>query len=224
MTGPAGVDRSGAGDEAISSALRELSAELHETRAPDDARADIVAHLDAARELVAEGRPRLRWYEAPDGEDRDRTRDLSVWSGVLNPVAPPMTVTTAERTDGTPCARGVVRLDRLREGPPRSVHGGVIAGLFDEILGSAQRLTGKVGAMTGRLTVRYRRPAPVDEELVFEAWVDDERTRRVTARAECRSGRDLVATAEALFLRVDYAAVEAGLRSTGPGRSSGPSS
>ena len=209
MSSRSGADRADQGDGEIARAIRDLSVALHATRVSASTRTEVITHLDKARELLARGRPRWRWYETPAGEGRDPTRDLSAWSGSLNPVAPPMTITEGVRSDGSACVVGRVRLDRLREGPPRSAHGGVIAGLFDEILGSAQRLTGHIGALTGRLTVRYRRPAPIDEELVFEAWIDDERTRRVMARAECRCRSEPVATAEALFLRVDHAAIEA---------------
>ena len=46
------------------------------------------------------------------------------------------------------------------EGPPTCVHGGVIAELFDELLGMSNILVGQ-GAMTGTLKIRYRRPTPL---------------------------------------------------------------
>ena len=40
------------------------------------------------------------------------------------------------------------------------MHGGVIAELFDELLGLSNILSGQ-GAMTGTLKIRYRRPTPL---------------------------------------------------------------
>ena len=46
----------------------------------------------------------------------------------------------------------------------RCVHGGVIAELFDEVLGAAN-IVADHGAMTGTLTVRYRKPTPLLADL-----------------------------------------------------------
>ena len=90
-----------------------------------------------------------------------------------------------------------------REGPPANVHGGIIAGLFDEVMGAATRLSGRAGAVTGRLTVRYRSGTPLDEDLEFRAWIGDERTRRVIIKADCRAvgSESVTAEAEAVFVR-----------------------
>ena len=57
------------------------------------------------------------------------------------------------------------------EGPPGSVHGGVVAAMFDEVLGMTQSLSGQPG-MTGTLRIRYRRPTPLHRELRFEGTLD----------------------------------------------------
>ena len=59
-----------------------------------------------------------------------------------------------------------------------------------------------LNVVTARLSVRYRRPAPVGEELVFVGWIDDEGDRRVIARATCHVDAELVAEAEAEFVRI----------------------
>lgn len=197
-------------DEDLAVALRALAEALHQTEA-DPARR-VAAHglLQRAHQQLADGERRLRWYER-DAESRARparNRDLSAWSGRLNAAAPPMTLEVAER-GGVPAIVGSVRLTRLREGPPGHVHGGVIAGLFDEVMGAAQRLGGGEGGMTGRLSIRYRRPTPLDADIEFRAWIHQERPRRMIIRAEAvvvAVGTDtdadtLTATAEALFVR-----------------------
>ena len=88
------------------------------------------------------------------------------------------------------------------------VHGGVIAGLFDEILAAGQGLTGERPGVTGRLVVRYRRITPIDTDLVFRSWVERDRGLRLDMRAECVVAATLdddqptrTADAEAFFVR-----------------------
>ena len=73
--------------------------------------------------------------------------------------------------------------------------------MFDEVLAVLQRDAG-VGGVTAELTVRYRRPTPVGAELRFAGWIDDDRGRSVVARATCEAAGELVAEAEARFVRV----------------------
>lgn len=185
----------------LAAAVRELAALVH-GRTLDEASAARARRLVAeAAELVAACPPRPRWHEGPDR--RARSAALSPFSGSLNVVAPPLTLDRVTLDDATPAIEGRVRLDRLREGPPHSVHGGVLAGLFDEVCGAAQRLTGRPGGVTARLLVRYRRPTPLDTDLRLVAWVADERTRRVHVRGRCEAGGVVTAEAEAVFVRVN---------------------
>lgn len=197
-----------ASDEDLADELRALARQLHEVHADDARRSAAYNLLRDAREQLSVGERRLRWYEehADAQGHRARNRDLSAWSGAVNTVAPPMRLEVGERA-GHPAMLGHVRLSRLREGPPGHVHGGVLAGLFDEVMGAAQRLGGGEGGMTGRLTVRYRKPTPLETDLQFRAWVHDERPTRVIIRAESVLAASLddtpvvTANAEAFFVR-----------------------
>jgi acyl-coenzyme A thioesterase PaaI-like protein len=52
------------------------------------------------------------------------------------------------------------------EGPPGAAHGGIVASYLDEILaGTVLRATGRSG-VTGELTIRYRRPVPVEAPVL----------------------------------------------------------
>ena len=193
----------------VAASLRSIGAQLHSRVMSDDACRAALEHLGAAATLLAGGERRLRWYEdADDPSTRARNRDLSPWSGLLNTVSPPITLEVGQLPDGRPAMLGHVRLDRVREGPPRHAHGGVVAGLFDEVMGAAQRLTGREGGVTGRLVVRYRKFTPLDTDLLFRAWIDDDRHRRVKVKAHCviaddtSDGSEVTAEAEAVFLRV----------------------
>ncbi len=196
-------------DDDLAGRLRDLAHTLHATAADETRRAAADDLLREATELLAVGERRLRWHEIDEITEgrRARSRDLSPWSGAINPVAPPMRIEAGERS-GQPCMVGRVRLSRLREGPAHGAHGGVLAGLFDEILAAGQSLTGVPGGVTGRLTIRYRDITPIDTDLVFRSWVERDRGVRLDMRAECVLAATVdddrpvrTADAEAFFVR-----------------------
>jgi acyl-coenzyme A thioesterase PaaI-like protein len=86
------------------------------------------------------------------------------------------------------------------EGPPRFVHGGVIALVFDELLGIANIASGCPG-MTGSLTIKYRRPTPLYAALRWEAWVEEVHGRRIRSRATVHHNGELCAEADGIFVQ-----------------------
>jgi acyl-coenzyme A thioesterase PaaI-like protein len=211
------------GDESDATTWRARAAELaDELRAIHEALAtrsfeagDLAAATASAREIRRrlEGPPRPRWYEGFEGVDhlsaeaRAAYLDQSPIRGRLNPVAPPLVVEPAEGPDGRRGIRARTRLSAVYEGPPHGVHGGWVAALFDDVLGSVLGLSREPG-MTAKLTIRYRHVTPVDEELAFEAWIHEERDQRLVARATCHAGETLTAEAEGVFVRVDFGEVQ----------------
>lgn len=123
--------------------------------------------------------------------------DQSPMIGLANPLAPPITIgRSGERT-----AFATVRFGSAYEGPPGTVHGGYVAAAFDEVLGFVQSLSGNPG-MTGTLTVRYRKPTPLHEELKFEAeWVRSE-GRKIFCEGKVFADGVLTAEAEAIFVSI----------------------
>jgi len=116
-------------------------------------------------------------------------------------------VTTGTDDDGQPVIVGEVLLDRSREGPPARVHGGYVAGLFDDVLSGVPSLVDAGPVVTGRLSIRYRHPTPLDVDLRFEARVVRHSGRRLVARACCLApradgGQEVTAEAEALFVSI----------------------
>jgi acyl-coenzyme A thioesterase PaaI-like protein len=116
--------------------------------------------------------------------------------GQWNPLAPPIDLVVH---DGIVTGEGT--LGAAYEGPPGCVHGGVIAALFDELLGVANIAAGQ-GAMTGTLTIRYRRPTPLQQELQFAARTVNVEGRKVFATGEIRHGGEVTAEAEGTFIDV----------------------
>jgi acyl-coenzyme A thioesterase PaaI-like protein len=79
------------------------------------------------------------------------------------------------------------------------VHGGVIASLFDELLGIVNIAAG-LGAMTGTLTIRYRKPTPLLTDLTFEGRPTGVDGRKVYAEGSLYAGGELCAEAEGIFI------------------------
>jgi acyl-coenzyme A thioesterase PaaI-like protein len=196
----------------VGAELRRLGELLATRDAPAEVLERVAAELRAVAAQLEEQRGRPRWYEL-DAGGPDAARELSrayhdelgPLRGEANPIAPPLRFEPATRPDGSPDGAPAVgaraRLGPLHEGPPGRVHGGWLAALFDEVLAVVQR-DAAINVVTARLSVRYRRPAPVGAELVFVGWIDDDGDRRVVARATCHAEGELVAEAEAEFVRI----------------------
>ncbi len=121
--------------------------------------------------------------------------------GFANPVAPPVEVWAVTGPDGGREIRGRVSFAYPYEGPPTCVHGGVIAELFDEMLGLANLVVGE-GAMTGTLTIRYRRPTPLLAPLELAARRTHREGRKVFTWGGIYHEGELTAEAEGVFILV----------------------
>ena len=94
-------------------------------------------------------------------------------------------------------------------GRPGFLHGGLAATLLDETMAALSWAIDRQHSVTATLSIRYRRPVPVDAgPLRMEAWFDDGRTRRVRkvhGRLLLADGTPAV-EATGLFVRVAAAA------------------
>ena len=93
------------------------------------------------------------------------------------------------------------------QGPPGRVHGGIVAIVIDELMGTVNRMLGQ-RAYTARLAIDFRNPAPIDTELTFRAWLHDQQGRKITMRAEGRAGGDVFVEADGLFVVPRHDAVD----------------
>jgi uncharacterized protein (TIGR00369 family) len=76
---------------------------------------------------------------------------------------------TFEQDDATRRIKGLFRVGAEYQGAAGFVHGGIIATLLDEVMAKVSRFSSE-HAVTAELTVEYKRPVPVDEEIVVEGW------------------------------------------------------
>ncbi len=192
------------GIESLAEATRELIDRIRRTQAP-------VEELAAAREAIESITAELEvWaHDGPYaqaaldgsigliGQSRDPMRifPYSPLIGRLNPLAPPAEF---RHEDGR--VIGEVTLGPAYCGPPHHVHGGVVAALMDELLGTVNVVNG-LGAMTGRLTIHYRAATPLGVPLRLEASHTGSEGRKVYAEGRILDGERLLVEAEGLFIR-----------------------
>lgn len=98
--------------------------------------------------------------------------------------------------------RALVNLGPAFEGAPGRSHGGIVAAIFDDVMGYLLTVHG-IPAFTGELTVRYLAPTPIGSELTYRSWVVHRDGRRLLTEAEATSDGDRIATATATFIEVD---------------------
>ncbi|QKT07420.1 PaaI family thioesterase [Gordonia sp. X0973] len=113
--------------------------------------------------------------------------------GLRNPIAPPLHV---RHVDGVASAEATI--GPAYEGPPGLVHGGIVALLLDQVLGSAADHAGVPG-MTGTLTVRYRRGTRLGP-LRVHARVDRVEGVKTFAVGQVETADGVCAEAEGIFV------------------------
>ncbi len=115
-------------------------------------------------------------------------------SGRANPLAPPLHL----HMDGD-VTRGHATYTAAYEGPPGCLHGGFVAAAFDDLLGFAQMASGIAG-FTGTLTVRMRRPTPLNRRIDYEGGLDRVDGRKIICWGKSFDGDELLAEAQILFV------------------------
>lgn len=195
---PAGEPAVAAARE-VGEALRRVIDRLTATSAPPEVLDRAREQLEGVGELLRPYNSLRRYEGSSEASGLFHDRAFFDWSpqlGLSNPLAPPIHVAVE---DGIVVGRA--RFGIAYEGPPGCVHGGFIAAAFDEVLGVTQSLSGQVG-MTGTLTIRYRRPTPLNADLRFEGRVDSVSGRKVTTSGRLLAGEQLTAEATGLFITI----------------------
>jgi len=196
-TGPGGRNRLAA----VIRRLSELVVGRPMADADLDGAADEFERIADALERAATPGKRPRGLPDAAGHPQDFF-PTSPMIGFANPIAPPVDLWAVEGEGGLLELRGRAFFTYPYEGPPTCVHGGVIAELMDELLGSANIITNQAG-MTGTLTVKYRRPTPLLAELDLVARQTGTEGRKIFAWGGIYHEGTLTAEAEGIFIRVD---------------------
>lgn len=139
------------------------------------------------------------WFGDPPAHgDRLSHFPDCVVSGSANPMGVAMVV-RCEHAD----AVADVVLGSAFEGAPGRAHGGVVAAVFDDVMGYQLSIM-KVPAFTGRITVSYKAAAPIGIPLVFRARLErqEERKLHIEATAHRQDRQELIAEASATFITI----------------------
>lgn len=183
--------------------LTFLDAPADELRRASDAARAFVEMLDA---MLPKGRTEEGFAETALAGSPYAFFDRSPIIGLANPLAAPIRIELVGEDDARQ-VEGRATFGTAYEGPPGHVHGGFVAAAFDEVLGMAQSLSGQVG-MTGTLTIRYRKPTPLRQELLFRAWPTGVERRKIFVTGTLHAGDVLCAEAEGIFISITTAHFE----------------
>lgn len=182
----------------IAQAIRELTEVLVSCDPTVEDMAEVAQQLERQKKRL-QASPRLygRMAFQEDGNHGARgevNHELNAVGGWSNPLSPGLNIWFEKGR-----AYGTANCGWAYEGPPEHMHGGFVAALFDQFMGMAQFIVDQPG-MTGRLTVRYHRPTPLNRDISMEAWVVRNEGRKTEMAAEMRVDDEVTATCEALFI------------------------
>jgi len=101
---------------------------------------------------------------------------------------------------------GRLTLGAAHEGAPERSHGGIVAGLFDDVFGFVLGML-QQAAFTGELTIRYQAPTPLHRRLACRGRLRERVGRKIWIEGELvdleSRGEPVVARAHGLFIAVD---------------------
>ena len=183
----------------VADGIRGVLHRMVQTSAPIDVIEAAAADLERALDRFSEHTHKSMYEgfaESANAGEPFAFFDHSPMLGRANPLAPPIELWLEDDH-----LVGRATFGPAYEGPPGCVHGGYVAAAFDEVLGSTQSLSGSPG-MTGRLTVNYRSPTPLETELRFIGWLERVEGRKIFTRGELWAGDRLCAESEGLFISI----------------------
>ena len=184
-------------------ALRRLGNALVGHHVEEDYLFEMAKTADGMLSEVIAGERRVRpiddmkryvWGLSPGEGDRlDHFPDCIV-SGAANPMGLGMSIWRDEEE-----AVARVRLGHAFEGAPGRAHGGIVASIFDDVMGIVLTIH-STPAFTARLTVSYLAPVPVGAELEFRARLTSRDGRKLSMAAAATHNGNVIAEAEGLFI------------------------
>ncbi|MEM9177327.1 MAG: hypothetical protein AAGC67_19100, partial [Myxococcota bacterium] len=138
--------------------------------------------------------------------------------GPLNPIAPKIAFVLEDRE-----FHATHVFEPQYNGPPTAVHGGIVALVFDELLGALGALL-EIGGFTGTLKVVYRSLTPLHQPVRMRSWVEREEGVKVFIKGTMHTtdpdGTDrLCAEAEGIFIRPKTSILEQALERSGAKKS-----
>jgi acyl-coenzyme A thioesterase PaaI-like protein len=175
---------------------------LHHVAAAAD---DLVAAVTAAplrRRHPRDTLERLAEPAPPDGALLDHGTVCPV-SGAENPLGLAMTTWRAGEE-----VLATVTLGSAAAGSPGIAHGGVIAALFDDLMGFVLDSLARTPGVTANLSISYRKTVPIGAELELRGRLRRREGRKLFIEGAMSRDGEVLAEAEALFIAVKLPAVD----------------
>jgi acyl-coenzyme A thioesterase PaaI-like protein len=193
---------------AAAAKLRQLNAAFVGHEAADRDLTELVATLERATDRLQAGSPRRRSFAeiadeaaAPEVADSAPAEHFDVCF-VTGPASPVGLAGTVHREGDSLVYR--TRIPRTFEGMPGFAHGGIVAAIFDDIIGMVMGRLHRTSAPTVRVETSFHTPIPLEEEIEIRASLVDRDGRkcRVHATATSRppAARTLYAEADGLLI------------------------
>jgi hypothetical protein len=202
----------------VAASIRQLISHVRKTKAPKALLGEVESQARALAEKLAphdhpgpyaQRRLILREQLAMDLDTDDPIEyfPYSPIIGPLNPIAPPVAFKLVGRE-----LHATHAFDAQYNGPPTAVHGGVIALVFDELLGSLGAILG-IGGFTGTLKIVYRSLTPLGQPIRMRSWVDREEGVKIFIKGEMHTmdanGEErLCSESEGIFIRPKVSILE----------------
>ena len=186
-------------------ALRRLGHAFVGHEVDDDVLEQVTELVGKVLPRVEAGAPRSRpadamkqrMFDDPpgDGETMEHFPDCVV-SGDANPMGIAIHV---HREAGD--AVVTVALGSAFEGAPARAHGGIVAAIFDDAMGFVLSME-RTPAYTGRLSVSYLAPTPIQVPLEFRCRLREREGRKLFIEGEAYHDGSRIAEAEGLFIAI----------------------
>ena len=174
----------------LADALRRLQPAVTGTTAGPEDLAAAVEELAEGLEAAAEDSRYPQGERLGGGTGAFLTHPIV---GRTNPIAPPIVLEIQGES-----MVGHVVYGTPYEGPRGYAHGGHIAAAFDVMLATTAGING-VGGLTKSLAVRYRRPAPLHQPLVYRGELEAVEERSAVIKGTLHYGEELCAEAVGHF-------------------------
>lgn len=190
-------------------AVRDLGHALVGHHAGSDLLTDVATSLDELTDRLSAGGPRsgdLAIFSDVQTEATARgvpleSYDDRPFSGLASPWGLDLEVHRRGND-----VEALVTLRSAHEGAPERSHGGIVAGLFDDVFGFVLGVLGEP-AFTGELAIRYERPTPLHRPVLCRGRLIKRVGRKLWIEGELvdvtASDQPVVARAKSLFITVD---------------------
>ena len=183
----------------LAQGLRQVLQHSATSTAADDVMSRAADLIDQAAQLLEPGPHGRGYHGSAEGSVGGVPHGFTSHSPVTGPLNALASIVTLSSSDTEVVAD--VTFGDAYEGPPGHVHGGLIAAIFDEVLGFAQALSGAPG-MTGKLEITYRAPTPLHTPLRVVGRFERIDGRKIFTTGTIHAGERLCAEAKGLFISV----------------------